>query len=104
MQYFLKNIMSMFQLPDKSNITSFNLNVFTNIFVSTSHMEHMFTLGKATPIFNMETFTEFPDSTPRATSGPPTTANCGRWAPSGPFSETSTIIYFLTGRFVMVSK
>ena len=49
--------MSMFQLPGKRNVISFNLNVFTNIYVRTSHMEHMFTFGKATPIFNMETFT-----------------------------------------------
>ena len=56
MQSFLQNIMSMYKLPGKSNITSFDLNAFTNIFVSTSHIEHMFTIGKATPIFNMETF------------------------------------------------
>ena len=54
---FLENIISLYQGPGKSRMTSFNFNVFTNILVSTSHMEHMFTFGKATPIFNMETFT-----------------------------------------------
>ena len=57
MQCFLQNIMSMFQLPGNHNMISFNLNVFNNIFVSTFHMEHMLTIGKAAPIFDMEAFT-----------------------------------------------
>ena len=55
---FLENITSMFQMLGKCKMTRFNLNVFTNIFISTSHMEYLFTIGKATPIFNMATFTE----------------------------------------------
>ena len=55
---FLEDIMSMFQMLGKCKMTRFNLSEFTDTFISTSHMEHMFTIGKATPIFNMATFTE----------------------------------------------
>ena len=50
---FVGNIMSILQLPGKSNMKSFNLNVFANIFISTFHMEQMFTIGH----FDMATFT-----------------------------------------------
>ena len=40
--------MNMLQLPGKSNVTSFNLNLVTNFFISTSHTEQMFTIGEAT--------------------------------------------------------
>ena len=51
---FLEIIMNMLQLPGKTSMTGFNLNVFTNIFISTSQMEQMFTIGP--PIVNMATF------------------------------------------------
>ena len=50
--------MIMFQLPGKIYMTRFNLNVFTNIFISTSHMYHVFTINKATPVLNMAILTE----------------------------------------------
>ena len=51
MQCFLQNIMSMSQLPGKSNMTNFNLNVFTNISISTFHMDQMFTIGIVPPVY-----------------------------------------------------